>query len=279
MRKVKTQTPKIQRTLYLKSFVNDIKTNPEEYRRWGDCSEDEIASMVKGREATAMDYFARYPFWKVRRACLKVLAVSFRNLKYLDWAKSTITSLVQDHDTLTALKVMEEYAEALKVATQPDTTWYGNKDVPSYWKFRTDNPWQAFVDMVLLAAEIGANPDLSEMHTDMIKLICNCMDPVRMPGCYGHEQLKPIHELFAAALDKIKGDYYDFHWERAELILGIIAKAGDKSYKQQIKEIVVAHQQENAKPPRIRTFYGVKVLAVLQHVLRTLSQRPKQPSA
>src|SRR5579872_4256696 len=95
---METQKLKLKRTTSLEELVNGTGVN------W--LQEDQ-------KPRVAMDYFRKWPIYKVREACLSVMRKSFWQLEHLEWARDVTESLIEVNDISMARRVMELYAEVI----------------------------------------------------------------------------------------------------------------------------------------------------------------------
>ena len=267
MQTVKT---KLKRTTWVGSIINESSANYD--------SEDQTPKRI-------MAYFERWPIEEIRLACLEGMEHSFRRLQHLDWAREVIEGLVEINDRDMALKVMEQYADAVRSQARyvfDDGRGYYHDDAPkqitSYDPFRDNNVslWDEFVRMLLFAVHIVSIK--SEFLRPMLKIVCSCVNPEILPGCYYHEELQPVKVLFTWSLDKITMGHYDeSDWHSAFRSLCIIAKAKDREYIEQLKLVIKGHEETESRDGFVRNFSHISNLAVLRETLRILKQPVKKP--
>ena len=235
---------------------------------------DSGARCEKQQPSQVIAYFKKWPIDEVRMACLKAMECSFRELEYLDWARETIEALIEVGDRDMALEVMQSYADAVYFETRDSDRTFSmyHDDVPKHLQaygggYGKANLWTELVKMLIFAARIG----LTEFRRPMLKIVCRSVDPEEFPGCYHHEDLRFIKKLFDTTLQAIRGKYDESDWHCAARTLQVIAGAIDRSYVNQLKVIIAAHESGEAAP-NFGIFSRVANLAVLKETLRILKQ-------
>lgn len=274
---MKVQKLQLKRTISIQSIIDSETTASY-------CDEDQDPKQ-------AIVCFKSWWIDEVRDACLKVISKhGFSELQYFDWAREAIESLIEVGDDRMAGQIMDLYSDTLfrkgEDCNRSHTRYYfydAGKQMESYGgDYGEKNLWTEFLQMLLFCIRMADKPSF---RRPILKFVCLCVDPDIFQGIYYHNDndlQTGLKLLFATTLNEIKAGYGESEWHSAERVLRIIAKAKDRTYIDQLKNILAAHESGKACPEfRIghevaRDFFRAGNVAVIKETLRILRESPKK---